>query len=240
MSLNMRRSPPHPQASLRGLNFLLLLQLRDRAGRLRVPQRHVEDGQQLGNWIGKQNADSSLMKRVPQRITTTPGGMSLNLRPPCPPPPPSPPQAVLWESYFLLLLKFRDREGHLRVPKLHVEAGQNLGRWICKHRLQKKQGGICPEKEGRLNAIGFVWNVHDAQFNIMVTALEQFEQREGHCNVLHRHIEHLDGVKLKLGVWLKSRRCRQGRGKTGAVKESRERQLENMGVKWTKQQGITD
>jgi hypothetical protein len=55
------------------------------------------------------------MKRAPPIIMTTPGGMILNLSHY----PPRPSQKAVDGTLtlnFRLLLQFRDREGHLRVP----------------------------------------------------------------------------------------------------------------------------
>jgi hypothetical protein len=108
-------------------------------------------------------------------ITTTPGGMSLNLSPPY-----RSHDASLWESDFLLLLQFRDREGHLRVPARHAEDGYKLGNWIRSQRTKKRDGTLCPEALRRLNEIGFIWNVDEGNWETMLRALTQFKQREGH------------------------------------------------------------
>ena len=62
-----------------------------------------------------------------------------------------------WNFHFRLLVQFRDREGHLRVPRQHVEDGQKLGSWIFTNRAKKKAGKLCPERERQLNEIGSIW-----------------------------------------------------------------------------------
>jgi hypothetical protein len=168
--------------------------------------------------------DSSLnMERESPTIITTPGGMSLNLSRPL-----APSHADRWESHFLLLLQFRDRVGHLRAPRRHVEDGHHLGDWISKQRAHQKTGKIAPEKERRLKEIGFVWNVYEEKWDTMFRALIQFKQREGHCNVSHKHIEHMDGgVKLNLGIWVQYQRFPQRDGDVAAIKAER---LERLGV----------
>jgi hypothetical protein len=184
---------------------------------------------QANHWDLNSLLLSSLTERVlpPTSILTAPGGMrSLNLlRLPCPPP------ADLWDFNFLLLLQFRDREGHLRVPKRHVEAGQNLGDWICKQRTKKRKEKLDPEKERRLNEIfGFIWDAHGGRSVAMITALTQFKQREGHCNVSANHTEALnDGVNLKLGIWVRNQRQQK---MLGTLDAKREKLLESLGVKW--------
>jgi hypothetical protein len=137
-------------------------------------------------------------------------------------------EANVWESNFRLLVQFRDREGHLRVPARHVEDGQKLGNWIRKLRAKQITGKLVPEKERRLQEIGFVWKGHDEKWDIMFRALTQFKQREGHCNVPNKHIEILNGaVKLKLGYWLQYQRFPKGGGNLPAKKAER---LERLGV----------
>jgi hypothetical protein len=64
----------------------------------------------------------------------------------------------------------------------------------------------------------------------MITAMTQFNQREGHCNVLANHIEHLDGgLKLQLGVWLTNQRHLQ---KSKLMDAQKEKRLESLGVTW--------
>jgi hypothetical protein len=77
----------------------------------------------------------------PTSILTTPGVMSLDLSP-----PPPAKEARRWDFNFQMLLQFRDREGHLRVPARHVEDGHKLGSWICTQRTRKRLGTLCPER----------------------------------------------------------------------------------------------
>jgi hypothetical protein len=165
---------------------------------------------------------------IPSGPPHPPQGRILNLS--SPPRPPHPPQGSLWDFNLQLLIRFRDRERHLRVPTRHVEDGQKLGRWVSIQRVQKNKGTLCPEKEHRLNEIGFIWNTYEAKCDMMITALAQFKQREGlSCKVSDTHIERLDGgVNLNLGAWLKNQRYQQGRGMLDATREKR---LESLGVK---------
>ena len=63
---------------------------------------------------------------------------------------------------------------------------------------------------------------------IFLVLLEQFKEREGHCNVPHLHEE--DGIKL--GVWLnRLRQVRKG-NKDGNLSSGQIERLENLGVVW--------
>jgi ribosomal protein L7Ae-like RNA K-turn-binding protein len=224
MSLNL--SSPCPSQASRSWesNFLLLLQFRDREEHLRVPRQHVEDGKRLGAWIDKQRVEKKKGTLCPERLRrlkdigffrTRLGRPAHDIR--------------LWDSNFQLLLQFKQREGHLRVPVLHVEDGHKLGNWIRKHRTQQIAGTLAIEKERRLNEIGFIWKGHDEKWDIMCRALAQFKEREGHCDVPNKHIEILKGAVLNIGAWLKNQCLYQSRAELDAQRMKR---LDRMGVQW--------
>jgi hypothetical protein len=48
---------------------------------------------------------------------------------------------------FRALKQFKQREGHLRVPKRQVEDGLKLGGWVCFHRVKQNAGTLVSEKE---------------------------------------------------------------------------------------------
>ena len=60
-----------------------------------------------------------------------------------------------WEQNFTVLLKFKKREGHCRVPSSHKEGGVELGYWVSTQRRRRDE--ISAERRKRLNKIGFVW-----------------------------------------------------------------------------------
>jgi hypothetical protein len=60
-----------------------------------------------------------------------------------------------WERGFAALLKFKQREGHCRVPLQHREGKYRLGSWVAVQR--RKKNIMSPKRRARLNKIGFVW-----------------------------------------------------------------------------------
>jgi hypothetical protein len=222
MSLNLPRprpGRPSHDASLWDFQFMLLLKFEDREGHLRVPYRHVEDGKKLGSWVNTQ--------RIQKRKGTLPYERGRRLH-----------EIGLawdvnggnWDTMFRTLTQFKQREGHLSVPKRHVEDGQNLGDWIHTQQQLEKNGKLVPEKKRRLNEIGLPWNVFERKWDTMFSSLAQFKQREGHCKVVHNHIEHMHGGgKLNLGMWLRNIRYKQRVKLLDARKEKR---LESLGVTW--------
>jgi hypothetical protein len=152
--------------------------------------------------------------------------LNLSHRPHRRPPPPS--RASLWESNFLLIQQFQDREGHLRVPKQHVEDGRKLGNWSCMQRTQKRKGTLPSERNRRLNEIGFIFNAQQAtsetNFDRNFDLLLAFQEREGHVRVPQKHQE---STNDNLGVWLGTQRLRR---RKGLLELDRQKWLEVAGV----------
>jgi len=58
---------------------------------------------------------------------------------------------------FNLLLKFKEREGHCRVPTKQVEEGENLGRWLGRQKEAHRKGELDPERFQKLDELGVEW-----------------------------------------------------------------------------------
>ena len=55
-------------------------------------------------------------------------------------------------------IQFHAREGHARVPALHVENGFHLGSWVAMHRTKYRRGILSQERITALEAIpGWTW-----------------------------------------------------------------------------------
>jgi hypothetical protein len=222
MSLNLSRLPRPKQRSRWDANFLLLLQFRDREGHLRVPRRHVEDGQKLGAWICRHRAQKkagTLVSEKERRLKNI--GFIWNAL------------EGNWDTMFRALTQFKQREGHLRVSTQHVEGGLKLGRWISIHRSQRSNGTLCPEEERRLDEIGFIWDAHEGHWDSMFWALTQFKKREGHLRIPTQHVE--DGKKL--GGWIRMQRAQK---KDGTLVAEKERRLNDIGFIWKGHEGSWD
>jgi hypothetical protein len=64
-----------------------------------------------------------------------------------------------WQRGFSALKKFKRRERHCRVPRLHLERKFKLGQWVAVQRYSKDT--LAPKRKARLNALGFMWNRND-------------------------------------------------------------------------------
>jgi ferredoxin-thioredoxin reductase catalytic subunit len=210
--------------------FQLIVQFKQREGHYNVPVYHIESGKKLWVWLMVQNIDlkKGTMGRVRKDlfeslgVDSNPQGNFLDF---------------IWDFYFLLLLQFRGREGHLNVPVRHVEDGLNLGNWIKRNRTQKRKEKLNIELERRLNQIGFVWKAKEVKhyapqhWDTMFKALAQFKQREGHLRVPTRHVE--QGGK-NLGTWIKINRAQK---RKGTLHPELERRFNEIGFIWNGNEG---
>ncbi len=117
--------PWNPHASNWDKYFNVLKAYRNREGHVKVPQRHSEGGLKLGTWVcslrlKKESLTADQFKRL----------NSLNFIW-------DSPLDEQWEQGFARLLKFKNREGHVKVPQKHVEGSFKLGTWVSNQRLKK-------------------------------------------------------------------------------------------------------
>jgi superfamily II DNA or RNA helicase len=128
--------------------FAALQKFKSREGHCRAPQKYIEEGMTLGNWVMKQREFRNKGKLDPERIKCLDSiGFSWD------------PLAEDWENGFSALQKFKSREGHCRVPPKHDEEGITLGRWVMKQREFRNKGKLNPERIKRLDSIGFSWKL---------------------------------------------------------------------------------
>jgi hypothetical protein len=91
-----------------------------------------------------------------------------------------------WENGFAALTKFKAREGHCRVPALHIERKYRLGQWVSQQQMSADT--LSPKHRKRLNAIGFVWNRREDAWERGFAVLTKFKAYRGHCLVPRFHI----------------------------------------------------
>jgi hypothetical protein len=82
-----------------------------------------------------------------------------------------------WDEWFGLLMRFKAREGHCRVPTFHIEGTADLGRWAARQRNTRDT--MSADLRKRLDDIGFVWNPLDISWEEGFAALKKFESPQG-------------------------------------------------------------
>ena len=134
-----------------------------------------------------------------------------------------------WDEGFKALLSFKEREGHCRVPRLHIEAGYRLGQWVTVQRYYNRQLLLRPGRKARLDAEGFIWSRRDWLWERAFAAMHRFKQREGHCFVPALHIE--DGIKL--GYWTSVQRRMKKK-----MQLQRKERLDEVGFVWSPRSSV--
>ena len=74
------------------------------------------------------------------------------------------PVSHYWEENFAKLGKFKARHGHTRVPA-KWEKDPSLGSWVSNQRLARQAGSLSPERQRRLEELGFRW---DSEFSPII------------------------------------------------------------------------
>ena len=132
------------------------------------------------------------------------------------------PRSGRWDSAYLLLRGYVEREGHLPTAT-RKENGFAIGAWCSTQRADK--GSLTPSQIKKLDALGFDWSPLDSRWELGLQELMNFAKKYGHTTVP-------DGFKVngfKLSNWLKVRVKQKRLGKLAPEKV---RQLEALGITW--------
>ena len=156
----------------------IIRELQERKGRGEVfdPKRLLEKVEVIGPMVGL----DELTRSISVAITDSLG--------------------VTWDEWFGRLEKFKDREGHCRVPTSHREEGYRLGQWVGTQRVKKEK--LSEFHTRQLNELGFIWNSLNVQWEEGYLALKKFKEREGHCVVPQKYLYE----KFRLGQWVNVQR----------------------------------
>ena len=133
-----------------------------------------------------------------------------------------------WEEKYLQLKRFKEREGHFKVPARRTKDEANLRTWANNQRQLKRKGKLNRDRQRILEGIGFEWTRRkpaQLAWDDWFALLQQFKKREGHCKVHAQHTE--DGAKL--GQWVPNQRQLKTKGK---LSPDRQKILEEIGFEW--------
>jgi hypothetical protein len=126
------------------------------------------------------------------------------------------------------LVAYKLKFGDTLVPKKFINVkGIKIGRWVSVQREYFVDGRISDNRVLRLNKIGFIWKVIEAEWEKMFSLLKRYHMSYGNCDT--RTLFEVDGVKL--GRWANRQRLMYSRGK---LKEDQVRRLEELGFSWTR------
>jgi superfamily II DNA or RNA helicase len=182
-------------------------------GHCRVPQRHkTEDGWRLGLWVSNQRAREGILS-VEQKARLDALGFVWN------------PRDEAWEEGFKHLQAFVKDNGHCKLFRDYTSPhGYPTGQWVSVQRINKKT--LSNERKTRLDALGFVWNVLDSQWEDGFEHLQAFIKDNGNSNVPLKY-NSSDGFNL--GFWVSNQRALREKEK---LSDERKARLDALGFVW--------
>jgi hypothetical protein len=189
--------------------FRSLIAYKHREGHCCVPDTRKENGFRLGQWVRVQRENRDTMSTLRRRRLDEIGFVWDA-------------KDWAWKEALRHLEDFKQREGNCLVPVRHKENGYPLGNWVVNQRQNKD--GLSDERRRALDALGFVWEVPEATWEVGFSYLQMFKEREGHCRVPPKHKEKSG---FRLGAWVD--RQRQARH---ILSEVRRQRLNDIGFVW--------
>jgi len=186
-------------------------------GHANVPDSHVaDDGFKLGSWGANRRRDRTVGRLSTARISELDA------------------LGMVWDSHEANyrtgvdhLRAYTAAQGHANVPNSHVaDDGFNLGVWVNSRRHDHKVGRLSTARIAELNALGVVWDPHDARYRTGLDHLRAYTAAAGHANMPASHLAD-DGFKL--GVWVANRRRDH---KIGRLSTARIAELNTLGMVW--------
>jgi hypothetical protein len=124
----------------------------------------------------------------------------------------------------MTLTRYVEREGHALVPRLHVEDGVTLGRWVGDQRKKHGSGDLPIDEADRLDSLeGWTWSASEAAWDEGYSHLTGFRRREDHARVPRKQIDP-DGFRL--GAWVGKQRDAYKRQKLDIQRTSRLEEIE--------------
>jgi len=190
--------------------FEALQKFQKRKGHCMVPQDYFIEGLRLGSWVLRRRQNKSQL--TAEQISLLDSlGFSWD------------PYIEYWDKYFRELEKFRNAEGHCRVPRRNQVNGLNLGVWVDSQRRNKDK--ITAEQKRRLDSLGYSWDPHTDTWEQGFSALLQFQRSEGHCRVAAKFTHPVSGFNL--GSWVSTQRLKKSQLTVDKVKR-----LDSIGFTW--------
>lgn len=133
----------------------------------------------------------------------------------------------LWEGMFAKLLAFRQEHGHCQVPRSRAKDG-SLATWVTVQRRHYRDHKLLPERQRRLEEIGFAWKSDFLHFvggwEARFAELVAFKEKHGHLRTTKKN-------QLSPGFmhWRDNQRLRLRRGVMPPEQKAR---LDAIGFEW--------
>ena len=106
-----------------------------------------------------------------------------------------------WLERFGQFSQYVAANGNARVPTKHPE----LGGWIARQRIDKKKYLLPKNKLNLLTSLGFIWDVHEEEWERMYEELKLYVSQHGDAKV--------SAKTPGLGIWVSTQRKERIKGK---------------------------
>jgi superfamily II DNA or RNA helicase len=172
-------------------------------GNARVPTTYVTPGgYKLGNWVDRQRSMHLEQRLDPSRAARLSGLPDWTWERK----KGSTKIALDWEQAFIMLVEYREREGHALVPQHYLSAdGTPLGSWVKYQR--RTRSTLSSARRNKLEGVpGWTWNAREQvrmPSDSAIQALCEFVENEGHARV-PKDYKTKDGFGL--GGWVQAQR----------------------------------
>ena len=130
-----------------------------------------------------------------------------------------------WEENFAALLSYKTKYGDCNVSYKSEEYSQ-LATWVNSQRIRLRAGKLSEQRRLRLTEIGFIWELHEHNWQKMYEAMKEFKQQNGHCWVPNKW-----PVNPRFGSWVSTQRKLYG---AGTLSEEKVCLLDAIGFVWGK------
>jgi len=128
-----------------------------------------------------------------------------------------------WNHMFKKLKAYKFENGDCLVPQLYAKDKQ-LGIWVMNQRREHEANTLTAERKAKLDLIGFVWEPHVYQWNLMFEKLLAYKFEHGDCLVPRRYAR-----DKQLGLWVMTQRIRNKNDTLTAEQKAR---LDSIGFIW--------
>ncbi|MER6450826.1 DEAD/DEAH box helicase [Streptomyces venezuelae] len=199
-------------------------------GHLAAPREAAVDGYPLGTWLANRRREARMRAGAPGALSAHRRTALKDIDPYW-----CPEWDVAWQRRYALLHRHIAEGGSPEVLPGHTAAGEDIGLWCARQRdvwdtLRDEQRRLLSElgmapSTGNVPVSGRV--AHDDKFRRNLAAAQAYAQREGHLNIPRQHVEALNGVEIKLGVWISNQRSRRTR-----LSPERISALDGLGMRW--------
>ena len=209
-------------------NYELAKQYYEEHGNLDIDRDYIVNGVRLGNWIvscrgakrGKRSRQ--ITEKQIQKLNAI--GMEWE------------PFEANWNQNYKLAKQYYEENGNLNIPQDYVVDGMPLGDWISTQRQVKsgtKRGNLTSERVQKLDEIGMIWNVKEANWNDRYQLAKQYYEEHKNLDIPCDYV--IDGVNM--GAWISTQRlAKKGIG-SAVLTEDRIAKLNEIGMIWQKANG---